>query len=111
MNYDNKKFRPVQNSENGETTEETIFEYKQTGNILTSEYKGGQIIKGHLIGLVDENGNIEMRYHQINQKGELMTGVCYSKPELTENGKIKLYENWKWTSGDKSSGKTILEEL
>ncbi len=110
MNYNNKKFRPVQNSKNGETTEETIFEYKQTGNILTSEYVGGQIVKGHLIGLVDKNGNIEMCYHQINEKGELMTGTCYSKPELTENGKIRLYENWKWTSGDKSSGKSILEE-
>ena len=111
MNYNNKKFRPVQNSENGETTEETKFEYKQSGNILTSEYKGGQIVKGHLIGLVDENGNIEMRYHQVNKKGELMTGICQSKPELTANGKIRLYENWKWTSGDKSSGKSILEEL
>lgn len=111
MNYNNKKFRPIQNSENGETTEETIFEYKQTGNILTSEYKGGQIVKGHLIGLVDEKGNIEMRYHQVNKKGKLMTGICQSKPQLTANGKIRLYENWKWTSGDKSSGKSILEEL
>lgn len=111
MNYNNKIFRPVQNSENGETTEETIFEYKQTDNILTSEYKGAQIIKGHLIGLVDENGNIEMRYHQINKKGELMTGICHSKPELIPGGKIRLYENWKWTSGDQSSGKSILEEI
>lgn len=68
MNYNNRKFKPVQISGNGETTEETIFEYKQIDNILTSEYKGGQIIKGHLIGLVDKNGNIEMRYHQINKK-------------------------------------------
>lgn len=111
MNYNNKRFRPIQNSENGETTEETIFEYKQTGSILTSEYTGGQIVKGHLIGLVDKNGNIEMRYHQINKKGELMTGICYSKPEFTENGKIRLHESWKWTSGDTSSGKTILEEF
>ena len=111
MNYNNKKFRPIQNSQNGETTEETIFEYKQIGNILTSEYKGGQIVKGHLIGLVDKNGNIEMRYHQVNEKGELMTGICHSKPELNENGKIRLYENWKWTSGDMSSGKSILEEV
>ncbi|HXJ98139.1 MAG TPA: hypothetical protein VNJ50_04785 [Gelidibacter sp.] len=111
MNYNNKKFRPVQNSENGETSEETIFEYKQTGNILTSEYKGGQIIKGHLIGLVDEDGTIEMRYHQINNKGELMTGICLSKPELGKSGKIRLHETWQWTSGDKSSGTSILEEL
>ena len=110
MNYNNKIFRPIKNSENGETTTETIFKYVQKGNILTSEYSGGQIISGHLIGLVNENGNIEMRYHQVNTKGELMTGICFSKPELQANGKIRLYESWKWTSGDKSSGNSILEE-
>lgn len=111
MNYNNKKFRPIQNSAHGETTAETIFKYVQNGNILTSEYSGGQIIYGHLIGLVDENGNIEMRYHQVNTKGELMTGICFSKPELTAKGKIRLYESWEWTSGDKSSGKSIIEEI
>ena len=111
MNYHNKKFRAVESSANAETTEETIFEYKQSGNIITSEYKGGKIVKGHLIGLVDDNGDIDMRYHQINVKGELMTGICHSKPKLNENGKIRLYENWKWTSGDRSSGESILEEL
>lgn len=111
MNYNNKKFRVFKNSENGETTTETIFEYKQNGNILTSEYSGGQIIKGHLIGLVDDKGKIEMSYHQVNTKGELMTGICFSEPKLTANGKIKLYENWKWTSGDKSSGTSVLIEI
>ncbi len=111
MNYNNKTFHPVENSENGETTAETIFEYKQNGNILTSEYKGGEIVSGHLIGLVDDHGNIEMRYHQINKKGELMTGICFSKPEIMENGKIRLYEEWRWTSGNMSSGKSTLEEL
>ena len=111
MNYNNKIFRPIKNSENGETTTETIFRYVQKGNILTSEYSGGQIISGHLIGLVNENGNIEMRYHQVNTKGELMTGICFSKHELTEKGKIRLYESWEWTSGDRSSGESILEEI
>jgi hypothetical protein len=111
MNYNNKRFSPIQNSENGETSEETIFEYKQVGNILTSQYKGGQIEKGHLIGLVDENGKIEMRYHQVNKKGELMTGICFSSPEIIKNGKIRLYETWEWTSGDCSKGKSIIEEL
>jgi len=111
MNYNNKKFKPVLNSKNGETTAETIFEYKQIGNIITSEYYGGKIINGHLIGLVDKDGNIEMRYHQVNNKNELMTGICFSKPEITASGKIRLHEDWKWTSGDKSSGKSILEEI
>lgn len=111
MNYDRKKFKPIQNTENGETSEATIFEYRQTKNILTSEYHGGQIVKGHLIGLVDRDGNIEMRYHQVNNKGELMTGICFSKPEILENGKIRLHETWQWTSGDQSKGDSILEEI
>ena len=110
INYNNKTFRPVINSENGETSNETIFHYKQIGNRLTSEYSGGKIKYGHLIGIVDESGNIDMRYHQINDKNELMTGICKSIPEILENGKIRLHETWKWTSGDESEGKSVFEE-
>ena len=111
MNYNNKTFRPIKNSDNGETSEETIFLYKHTNHILMSEYQGGQIIRGHLIGLVDKDGHIDMRYHQINDKGEMMTGICHSTPEVLSNGKIRLHEHWQWTSGDKSHGTSILEEI
>jgi hypothetical protein len=111
INYNNKTFVPISNTENGETSSETVFLYKQDGNIITSDYSGGNIKKGHLIGLVDAFGNIDMRYHQINFKGELMTGRCTSKPEIMDNGKIRLYETWQWTSGDKSKGKSIIEEV
>lgn len=111
MNYHNKTFRPISNSENGETSNETVFVYRQEGNVLTSEYAGGKILQGHLIGLVDEHGTIDMRYHQVNNKGELMTGVCKSIPEIMENGKIRLHETWQWTSGDCSEGQSLLEEV
>jgi hypothetical protein len=110
VNYNNKTFRPISNTENGETSNETVFLYQQVGNILTSDYSGGKIIKGHLIGLVDEHGAIEMRYHQVNEKGELMMGICNSTPEILPNGKIRLHEIWEWTSGDKSKGQSIIEE-
>lgn len=110
INYNNKTFRPISNTENGETTNETIFYYKQVNNILTSQYSGGKIKYGHLIGLVDSEGNIEMRYHQVNDKDELMTGICKSTPEILKNGKIRLHESWEWTSGDKSKGESIIEE-
>ncbi|UTW63736.1 n-acetylglutamate synthase [bacterium SCSIO 12741] len=111
MNYHNKTFRPVETSENGEVGEETIFHYQQQDHILTCTYSGKSIRSGHLMGLVDPDGNIEMRYHQVNSKGELMTGICTSKPEIMDNGKIRLHESWSWTSGDCSSGNSILEEI
>ena len=111
MNYNDKKFRPISNTENGETSEQTIFHYKQNENILTCEYAGGKIRKGQLIALVDKSGDIDMRYHQVNMNGQIMTGICKSKPEILRNGKIRLHEEWQWTSGDSSNGHSILEEL
>jgi len=111
INYNDKKFSPVSNTANGETSTETVFHYKQRANILTSTYSGGKIVYGQLIGLVDEAGNIDMRYHQVNTEGELMTGICTSRPELMANGKIRLHETWQWTSGDLSKGESIIEEL
>mgnify|MGYP006879694086 FL=1 len=111
FNYNDKKFKAVKNTVNGETSEETIFHYKQAKNIVTANYAGGKIIEGHLIGLVSKDGEINMRYHQVNTNGNWMTGVCKSIPEIISNGKIRLHEEWQWTSGDKSKGNSIIEEL
>lgn len=110
IDYNGKIFRPISNTENGETSSDTVFHYQQSGNILTSDYAGGKIIRGHLIGLVDENGVIDMRYHQVNLAGELMTGICKSVPEILSTGKIRLHETWNWTSGDHSVGSSVIEE-
>ncbi|MFT4771885.1 MAG: hypothetical protein ACJAZC_001368 [Cryomorphaceae bacterium] len=111
LNYHNKKFHPISNSENGEVSSELIFHYRQEGNVLTCTYHGKNIVKGQLLGLVDDDGNIEMRYHQVNRNGDLMTGTCISVPEIMKNGKIRLHEKWQWTSGDGSKGESILEEI
>ena len=110
VNYHNRIFRTVSNSENGETSSETEFHYKQIGNIVFAEYFGGSIKYGHLLGLVSEYGTIEMKYHQVNIQGEIMTGTCESIPEILDNGKIRLHESWQWTSGDLSKGKSIVDE-
>ncbi len=60
---------------------------------------------------MDSEGRLDMRYHQVNDRGELMTGVCRSTPELLPDGRIRLHEAWRWTSGDGSSGISVLEEV
>ena len=111
INYNNKKFKPVSNSDNGEVSADMIFHYKQKGNILTCSYYGYNIIQGHLIGTVDQEGCINMSYQQVNKAGQIMTGLCKSRPEILGKGKTRLFEEWQWTSGDKSTGNSILEEI
>lgn len=110
LTYHNKLFRPVSQSENSETSEKTVFHYHQEGNVLSAEYSGGKVKKGHLIGLVEPDGTIQMCYHQVNDQDELMTGICTSVPEILPDGKIRLHETWQWTSGDHSSGTSTLDE-
>ena len=111
IDYDGRTFRAVANTGNGETTGETLFRYCQTGTILTATYGGGPIVTGHLLGLVAEDGSLDFRYHQINDRNEMMTGVCRSTPEVLPDGRIRLHESWQWTSGDCSSGESIVEEV
>ncbi len=111
IDYHDRRFVPVSNSENGEVSPEVVFHYKQDGRIITCSYSGGRIQHGQLIALVDDDGCLEMRYHQVNDRGELMTGKCRSIPESLPDGRVRLHESWQWTSGDGSAGTSVLEEL
>jgi hypothetical protein len=111
VHYHGKIFRVLVNSSNGEVGPDLRFHYCQEGDLLSCSYSGGRIVKGHLIGIVAADGSIDMRYHQVNQHGELMTGVCKSTPEWTAEGKLRLHEQWEWTSGDCSKGSSTLEEV
>lgn len=111
IDYNGRRFTPVSNTGNGEVSQEVIFHYRQTGPILTCSYAGGRIASGQLIALVDDAGILDMRYQQVNDLGELRTGVCRSVPEVLADGRIRLHESWRWTSGDGSSGSSVLEEL
>jgi hypothetical protein len=111
INYDNKTFASVQNSDTGEVSAETVFYYRQKDNLVWATYEGGEIVFGSLIAKVLDEDALEMRYQHLNTKGELMTGKCFSAPEILSDGRIRLYEKWQWTSGDFSAGASIIEEI
>lgn len=109
--YDGRRFISKMNSENGEVNEQTTFTYHQNGNLLWAEYRGGDILKGSLIGTVSTNGELDFVYHHMNQDMQVKTGKCHSVPTVLEDGKIKLSEKWEWTSGDCSKGESLLMEV
>ena len=111
INYHQKTFKSISNTDNGEVGEQTLFHYQQQGNIVWAEYSGGVIVKGFLLAKVMENGALDMRYEHINIADEILTGLCHSSPEILPDGRIRLHEKWQWTSGDLSSGESIIEEI
>lgn len=111
INYNDRRFRSVSNSESGEVSAETVFHYHQNGSVVTADYSGGKIVQGNLIAIVDEDGSLDMRYQHINSDGELMTGICTSTPEIMSDGRIRLHEKWQWTCCNGDSGESVIEEI
>ncbi|PPA71962.1 n-acetylglutamate synthase [Jeotgalibacillus proteolyticus] len=111
LNFNGKKFVSIDNSSNGEVSSKTFFEYTQEGHILSASYSGGEIVKGTLIGIVDNKGNLNFKYNHVNTKNEIRGGQCYSTPEVLEDGRIRLHEKWKWQDRDQAEGTSVIEEV
>lgn len=111
IDYDNRRFSSVENSQSGEVSDETVFHYHQKDGFVWAEYSGGAIVLGNLIAKRAPDSSLEMRYQHLNKSGELMTGKCFSTPEILPDGRVRLYEKWQWTSGDFSEGESIIEEI
>ena len=104
-------FRPHSSTDNSQTQRDTIFKYEQRDNLITAHYSGGNIKFGQLIGLINQAQEIEFRYHHVSFQSEIFTGRGRSTVEVLANNKMRLHEQWQWTSGDQSEGRSILEEI
>lgn len=40
----------------------------------------------------------------------MRSGTCNSTPKQLDNGKIQLFEKWKWMDGDQSEGESVILE-
>lgn len=112
FDYDGRRFVSVSNTGNGEAGEGTAFLYRQESGIVWATYTGGAVEFGTLVGKVDSGGALRFVYQHLNDRGEFMTGECQSRLEvLPEDGRYRLHESWRWTSGDHSSGRSVIEEI
>lgn len=111
IRYDGRAFEPVSNSSAGDVSSETRFFYRQSGDVVWATYEGGSVRFGTLVAKVDEHDVLDMRYQHVSAAGELKTGTCRSVPELLEDGRLRLHESWRWTSGGEGSGSSVVEEV
>lgn len=111
LDLNHRVFRSVANSDNGDVGAETRFYYRQDGDLVTADYRGGDIRHGQLVALMHEDGSLDMRYHHVTVTGEFKLGRCVSSPEILSDGRIRFHERWQWLSGDLSEGESEIEEV
>lgn len=103
IDFNNKTFSLIANSENGKVTDETIFEYKQKGNLVTADYYGGSILYGKIIAILKDD-QLNMLYQCITTKNELKAGKAIAQISFAENDKLKLQLNWEWLDNKEEKG-------
>ena len=95
VDFNNKKFALLENSQNGEVNPDTIFEYKQDDNLVTATYHGGPVRYGTIIAHLN-GADMEMIYQCLTNDNELKAGKATAKVSITDNNKIKLDLDWEW---------------
>lgn len=106
---DGLTFRAVENSPDGETSGETLFRYREDGDMVWADYAGGAVRRGHLVGTRDGD-RLEFRYAQLNADGVTSTGHCVSRIVPAGDGRVRLLETWEWESRP-GSGTSVVEQV
>jgi len=110
LDFNNKTFALIENSESGKVNSETIFEYKQNGKLVTADYYGGSITYGKIIAVL-ENDELSMVYQCFTTSNELKAGKAIAKISLSEDQKIKLDLDWEWLTDNNEKGKSEYIEI
>jgi hypothetical protein len=111
VDLDGRTFFTGSNTANGDADAATRFEYRQNGARVWATYRGGRVRFGSLVAVGDLSGRLDMRYQHVGADDVFRTGLCLSVPEVLPDGRVRLVEEWQWTNGDRSSGRSVLEEI
>ena len=109
MNLNNVKMNVIETAGNGIVNDLTIFTFSQTDNFISATYSGGQILKGYLVGTLNQN-KLSFSYCQLQTNGKMDNGQSECDV-LIENGKIRLVEHFTWASRNGETGTNIFQEL
>jgi ribosomal protein S18 acetylase RimI-like enzyme len=90
-----------------EVNSETVFHYRQHGDLVEADFRGGQVALGRLVGRL-QGAVLRQAFVQVNSAGELKSGRSNVGVHL-RGGLVHLVDEWQWDGGGK--GTCVLEEV
>jgi hypothetical protein len=107
---DGVRMNVIKTDPDGVVNKDTFFLFSQEENIVSASYSGGKIKQGFLIGILNENKLI-FSYCQLQKDGNIDNGQSACELSMSENGKLRLTENFTWASREGIAGINVFEEL
>lgn len=107
---DGRRFRDVTADHQGDVGADTVFDYcEEPDGTVHGQYAGGSIRLGFLVG-TRAGDAIEFMYSHVTVAGRLASGRCRTRIEVLDDGRLRLHEEWAWTS-EPGTGTSVVEEI
>jgi hypothetical protein len=110
LQYDRRCFSALTNTTNGDVRPGLRFDYHEEDGAIWAWYEGDGVFLGSLAARRSPAGGLRMAYQHLNVADEIRAGQCLSYPEFLPDGRLRMHEFWRWTSGDRSTGVSQIEE-
>jgi hypothetical protein len=99
-------FKAVANSKNGSLNTETIMRFTSDEGVIVGSYSGGTIVLGHVLAKRLTDSEIEMLYQGATTTGLVQAGKARAQFRPNAEGRMSMYLEWQWLTGDGSSGQS-----
>jgi hypothetical protein len=99
-------FRAVANSKNGSLNTETIMRFTSDDGVIVGNYSGGTIVLGHVLAKRVADSEIEMLCQGATTAGQVQAGKAHACFRANADGRMSMYLEWQWLTGDRSSGQS-----
>jgi len=106
INYNGRKFRKAVADDKA-----PVAEYHQDGNLVWAEFAGGEVRRGSLTGICAPDGTVDFAYNMVLAGGEVISGRSVNTPQLLDDGRIRMHEQWERYGRHSATGISYLEEV
>lgn len=110
LDYDGRSFRSTAAETAGGDGFGPVGHYHQRGELVWAEFAGGAVVQGSLVGTCAPDGTLTLAYCQMLAGGEVVAGRCTTTPELLDDGRLRLREQWQRFDDEGSTGVSYIEE-
>lgn len=107
--FSGRRMRPTSADASGVVSNETILVFQLIGNVVSARYRGGPVVDGNLVGLL-EAATLQFRYVQADIHGNLDAGVSTGIIEHLSDGRLRLIEHFQWLTRP-GCGTNVFEEV
>lgn len=111
FNLNNKIFKGIENYDDGDFNQDTIFHYRQDNNIVWATFQAGGTKFGTIVGYIDEQNYIRMTWQYLSTTNEFISGKTISRVEILKDGRYRLHESWTTNLQEPVSGTSVIEEI